>query len=128
MQYTQAKPGRIFVIAVEHGENIINNLQNLAEKEKISCAVFHLLGALKHAELVIGPKKPVLPPDRQKILIDNNASEFMGFGTIFLQEQKPSIHIHLSMGNKTITQTGHLLPDHEVFIISEMALTSSVKL
>lgn len=122
MHYKQVQPGRIFLITVEHGENIITSLEQLAKKEHITAAYLQLLGACKHAQLVIGPKKPVLPPQRETETIKNTASECIGFGTLFLQTGKPIIHLHLALGNKKITKIGHLLHKHEVFIIAEIIL------
>jgi len=127
MEYSQAQTGRVFVMKVNHGENIINSLEVLAKKENLTAATIHLLGACAYAELVIGPEDPTLPPKRYKEFIKNNASEFLGFGTIFLKDNKPNIHIHISLGNKTIVKTGHLLNNHEVFIISEVIITELLK-
>ncbi len=99
MKYTQGTIGRIFLVKFENNDILIPNLSALAKKEKIKSAALFFIGALKKGDLVTGPKKPVIPPQPNKITF-KDGWEVMGMGTLFTNAQGPQIHIHASMGKK----------------------------
>ncbi len=49
MEYASARMGRIFVARVDHGEDLLGELQALLRKEGVSHGFMLLLGALQGA-------------------------------------------------------------------------------
>lgn len=119
MKYTQGRIGRIFVLRFDDGDVVLDELKRLAKKEKIRSAVFLFLGALKKGHLVTGPKKPVVPPEPNRLRF-KDGWEALGAGTLFPSaEGAPQIHIHASMGRKKKVLTGCVRGDSEVFLMIE---------
>lgn len=118
MEYTQGRIGRIFLLKFNDNDVLLDRLNFFARKEKLKAATMVFIGALKKGELVTGPKKPVIPPEPNKVLF-KDAWEVMGIGTIFTNATGPQIHIHGSMGKKLKTLTGCVRGKSRVFLIIE---------
>lgn len=118
MQYTKGSVGRIFVVKFEDGDVLLEKLSILVKKEKIRSAAMIFIGALKKGDLVTGPKKPVIPPEPNKVNFEK-AWEALGIGTIFTNKSGPQIHIHSAMGKKLKTLTGCVRGKSEVFLVIE---------
>ncbi|MFH1507829.1 MAG: DUF296 domain-containing protein [Candidatus Omnitrophota bacterium] len=121
MHYTQGSLGRIFLLKFEHNDILLEELHSLARKEKIMAAALIFIGALKRGDLVTGPKKPVIPPQPNKIRF-RNGWEAMGMGTIFTGKSGPQIHIHGSMGKKNKVLTGCVRGRSQVFLVIEAVI------
>ncbi len=108
MKYSQAKQGRIFIIRLEDGDIIHQEIEKFAREKSIKAGALIILGgADQGSKLVVGPehgrKEPIVPMEH----ILNNVSEIAGTGTIFLNEKgKPILHMHIACGRKTSTVTG----------------------
>lgn len=102
----------------EDDDIFIDKLSSLARKEKIKAATLIFLGALKKGTLVTGPKKPVIPPEPNKMSF-KDGWEVMGIGTIFTNSKGPQIHIHSAMGKKNKTLTGCVREKTKVFLVIE---------
>jgi len=61
MQCIEGRPGRIFVLRIDHGEDLIKALEECIAEKDIRCGFIQVLGAVRSAHLVIGPEEPVLP-------------------------------------------------------------------
>lgn len=96
----------------------IDKLSELARKEKIKAATLIFLGALKKGTLVTGPKKPVIPPQPNRLEF-KDGWEAMGIGTIFTNKKGPQIHIHTAMGKKNKALTGCLREKSRIFLVIE---------
>jgi len=118
MQYTKGTIGRVFLVKFEDGDVLIDKLGDLAGKEKIRAATLIFLGALRKGSLVTGPKKPVIPPEPNKVSF-KDGWEVMGIGTIFTNKTGPQIHIHSSMGKKQKVLTGCVRGKSKVFLVVE---------
>lgn len=137
MRYTQGKIGRVFVVKFEDGDILLEKLAELVKKEKIKSAAMVFIGALKKGDLVTGPKKPLIPPEPNKVNFEK-AWEALGIGTIFTpapisssgnannklvrgftNKSGPQIHIHSAMGKKLKTLTGCVRGKSEVFLVIE---------
>jgi predicted DNA-binding protein with PD1-like motif len=118
MQYTQGTIARIFLVKFENNDILIDNLSRLAKQEKIKAASVIFIGALRQGDLVTGPKKPVIPPQPNKIDF-KDGWEVMGIGTIFTNSRGPQIHIHASMGKKNKVLTGCVRGKSKVFLVIE---------
>lgn len=118
MKYSKADLGRVFLLKFEDGDIMSDELQKLAKKEAINAACFVFLGALKKGVLVTGPKKPVIPPEPNRVNF-KDGWEVMGVGTIFSNKSGPQLHIHASMGKKNKALTGCVRADSKIFLVIE---------
>ena len=106
------------MVKFEDDDVLIDNLSLLAKKEKIKAASMIFIGALKKGDLVTGPKKPVIPPEANKVAF-KDGWEVMGIGTIFTNLKGPQLHIHASMGKKNKVLTGCVRGKSKVFLVVE---------
>lgn len=118
MEYVKGKIGRVFTVRIDHGEDLILELIKLAELEQIESAVFMLLGALKEAKFVTGPKESITPPEPVWSGFDD-VHEILGIGNIFLKDGKPKIHLHAGAGRGDNLKLGCLRGESEVFMVVE---------
>lgn len=118
MEYAKGRIGRVFTVRIDHGDDLILELIKLAELEHIESAVFILLGALKEAKLVTGPKENITPPELVWSGF-NDAHEILGIGDIFLKDGKPKIHLHAGAGRGDNVRMGCLRGESEVFMVVE---------
>ncbi|MDK2939854.1 MAG: uncharacterized protein PWQ51_2019 [Methanolobus sp.] len=121
MEYSQGSIGRVFTVRLDQGDNILKELEGLAVSQNIRSAMFTMLGAVKEANLVVGPKENIVPPDPQWARI-NDAHELIGVGNIFWESEtgKPKIHLHSAAGRGESTKTGCLRENSEVFMVVEV--------
>jgi len=118
MKYTKGSVGRVFLLKFEDGDILIDSLSLFVKQERIKAATIFFIGALKKGNLVTGPKKPVIPPQPNKVSF-KDGWEVMGIGTIFVNSKGPQIHIHTSMGKKNWVLTGCLRGKSSVFLVIE---------
>ena len=118
MKYTSGKIGRIFILKFEDRDIFLDKLAKFAKKERLKAATVMFIGALKEGNLVTGPKKPVIPPEPNKVLF-SGGWEVVGLGTIFCNSKGPQIHIHSSMGKKNRVLTGCVRGKAKVFLVIE---------
>ena len=108
MKYSQAKQGRIFIIRLEDGDIIHEEIEKFAREKSIKAGALIILGgADQGSKLVVGPehgrKEPIVPMEH----ILDNVNEIAGTGTIFPDKKgKPILHMHIACGRKTSTITG----------------------
>ena len=108
MKYSEARQGRVFVIRLEDGDVIHEEIEKFAREKSVKAGVLIILGgADQGSKLVVGPeqgrKKPIKP--LQYIL--DNVHEAAGTGTIFPGEKGlPVLHMHIACGRKDQTVTG----------------------
>ncbi|HEY3361883.1 MAG TPA: PPC domain-containing DNA-binding protein [Methanosarcina sp.] len=119
MEYAKGRIGRVFTVRIDHGDDLILELIKLAELEHIESAVFMLLGALKEAKLVTGPKENMTPPELVWSGF-NDAHEILGIGDIFLKDGKPKIHLHAGAGRGDNVKVGCLRGENKVFMVVEV--------
>jgi len=77
-----------------------------------------LLGALKEAKFVTGPKESITPPEPVWSGFDD-VHEILGIGNIFLKDGKPKIHLHAGAGRGDNLKLGCLRGESEVFMVVE---------
>lgn len=119
MKYTSGKVGRIFVLKFENNDILLDEIKRFSKKERLRSAVFVFIGAMREGLLVTGPKKPVIPPEPNKVNF-KDGWEVFGVGTIFSNPKKePQIHIHGSMGKKDKMLTGCIRGGSKVFLVVE---------
>ncbi len=119
MDYRKGSIGRIFAVRIEHGEDVLAELSGLAVKEDIKSAFLIMLGAMGNADLVIGPKDKVTPPEVVWSKF-NDAREIMGAGNIFWENGSPKIHLHGAAGNRSGMTMGCIRKQAEAFMVVEV--------
>ncbi|MDD5129176.1 MAG: DUF296 domain-containing protein [Candidatus Omnitrophica bacterium] len=118
MKYTKGALGRVFLLKFENNDVLIDKLSLFIKKERIKAATMIFIGALREGDLVTGPKKPVIPPQPNKVAF-KDGWEVMGIGTVFVNSRGPQIHIHSSMGKKNKSLTGCVRGKSKVFLVIE---------
>ena len=121
MQYAEGRPGRIFYVRVDHGEDLIAGLLSFVKVHDIRCGVIHLLGALLEGGMVTGPEYPVLPPDPHREGFAGGW-EVLGIATISWSAGEPHLHLHGATGKGTSVLTGCIRGEAEVYIVVEAVI------
>lgn len=124
MRYEQVEQGRVFVIRLEDGDIVHEEIERFAGEKSIGAAALIILGgADKNSELVTGPLK-----DRETPVVTVNrfldrAHEVAGVGTIFPDEKgNPVLHMHMALGRENETTTGCIRKGVKVWRIMEAVL------
>lgn len=124
MKYSQAKLGRTFIIRLEDGDIIHEEIEKFARDQSINAAALIIIGgADEGSKLVVGPEqgrtKPILPMEH----ILDNVHEVAGTGTIFPDEKgNPVLHMHVACGRNTSTVTGCVRKGVKVWHVMEIVL------
>lgn len=122
MQYRQGQLGRVFLARVEHGENLLEEIRNLARAEHLDGAVIFMIGALKSASMVVGPRECTVPPEPVWESF-GDGREILGIGTLYPDEMgEPALHLHGVLGKGQVSLTGCLRANTEVYLIVEMVI------
>ena len=119
MDYRKGSIGRIFVARIDHGEDLLKELNGLAVREDIRSAFFMILGAAGKAQLVTGPKEKSVPPVTVWSAFDD-VREIVGAGNIFLENGVPKIHLHAVAGNNRGLTMGCIRKEAEAFMVLEV--------
>ncbi|MGB2599427.1 MAG: DUF296 domain-containing protein [Candidatus Omnitrophota bacterium] len=122
MEYSRGSIGRIFLVKFEHGDNLLEEIKKLINKENISAATVSFIGALSGGDIVTGPKETKLPPE-PNFMTFKDGREVIGFGTIIKKDGEPSVHVHSSLGRGEDVLTGCLRNNVEVFVTIEAVIT-----
>jgi predicted DNA-binding protein with PD1-like motif len=124
MRYSEAGLGRVFVCRLEDGDRLPDTIEDFAREHGIKAAmVFFLGGAERDGKVVVGPEdgaasKPV--PMIERLL---GASEALGVGTIFINQDKiPKLHLHSAFGRQRETITGCTREGIEIWRIGEVII------
>lgn len=121
MQYREGKIGRVFLLKIEHGEDLLESINKVVVLEKVGAAVLFLLGGLGGASVVVGPKGKEIPPDPEWRSFQDRR-EMLGMGTVFWGDQRPIIHLHASMGRGDTVLTGCVREQAEVYLVGEVIM------
>ena len=124
MKYSQAKQGRTFIIRLEDGDIVHEEIEKFAREKSIKAAALIILGgADKGSKLIVGPehgrREPIIPMEH----VLDNVHEIAGTGTIFPDENgKPVLHMHMACGRKTSSVTGCVRKGVKVWHVMEVIL------
>ncbi|OGR07861.1 MAG: DNA-binding protein [Deltaproteobacteria bacterium RIFOXYD12_FULL_50_9] len=121
MEYKVGSIGRVIVARFDDGEDFLGSLRDLVTQEQIRAGWFHILGGLRHADAVSGPKEPVMPPDPVWQTVDG-AREVLGAGSIFWDGAKPKFHLHSALGHHGETLLGCVRRNTSVYLILEVCI------
>lgn len=118
MQYVQGRWGRVFIVRIDHGEDLLLTLHQFIAEIGIQHGFIQFLGALGDGRMVTGPGHLVLPPEPHFESFEGGW-ELFGMATIFPAEEGPRIHIHASVGRGTDAMTGCLRERAITYIVVE---------
>jgi predicted DNA-binding protein with PD1-like motif len=121
MQYSEGNLGRIFVLRMDHGEDLIASLQKFLREKKIESCMALFMGALRDGRAVTGPEAPVIPPVPHYESFES-AWEVFGMATVYPSSEGPMLHIHSGLGRGTKTIVGCIRERAEVYLIVEVVL------
>ena len=126
MKVSEGRLGRVLVVRLEDGEDITRSIEQAAREHRVRSAVVWLLGAARDGELVVGPRKTEIPPERWAMGFDEGR-ELAGVGTIFPRDGQPSLHLHAATGRGDTTLTGCILPGTQTFLIVEAVIVEVLR-
>lgn len=125
MNYQVGTPGRIVVARFNDGDDILGGLEEIARRENLRAAAFHLVGAMKGGRYVVGPEREEIPPvPVWRQLAESH--EAVGFGTIFWEGDRPKVHYHGAFGKRDQVKVGCLREASEAFLVLEAVITEIV--
>jgi predicted DNA-binding protein with PD1-like motif len=121
MDYRKGSIGRVFIVRFDEGDLFLEGLLEIITEEKITNGWFHVLGGLREADVVIGPKEPVMPPEPVWSEV-RGARETIGTGSIFWDGNEPKIHLHAALGNHGETLTACVRKGTKVYLVLEVVI------
>jgi predicted DNA-binding protein with PD1-like motif len=121
MQYTEGQLGRVFVVRIDDGEDMLISLHQFINDKSIQAGSILFLGALMNGRMVTGPEEPVIPPVPHFVMFEGGWEVF-GIGTIFMGEGGPHIHYHASVGRSGHALTGCLREKATTYLIVEAVI------
>ncbi len=121
MEYRKGTIGRIFSVRFDEGDFFLEEMIELIRKENIRAGWFHVLGGLREADVVTGPREPTMPPEPVWREV-RGAREVLGTGTVFWDENEPKIHLHAAMGHHGDTLTACVRKGTKVYLVLEVMI------
>jgi predicted DNA-binding protein with PD1-like motif len=121
MQYTEGQLGRVFVVRIDDGEDMLISLHQFISNKSIQAGSILFLGALMNGRMVTGPEDPVIPPVPHFVMFEGGWEVF-GVGTIYPGEGGPHIHYHASVGRSGHALTGCLREKAITYLIIEAVI------
>ncbi len=124
MKYSQAKPGRIFVLRLEDGDIVHETIESFARQKAIKAASLIALGAAdKGSRLVVGPEKGRAEKIIPQTIELEDVYEVTGSGTLFADEKGvPQLHMHLACGRGDQAVTGCVRAGVRVWHVLEVVI------
>jgi len=110
------------VLRFDDKDDLLNEMKSVAFKEKIKVGTIMLLGGLRHAGVVSGPREAVIPPDPMWIKV-SDGREVLGFGTLIWKGNEPIIHLHGAVGRDRETITGCIRKESSMYLVVEAVIT-----
>jgi len=121
MQYTEGQLGRVFVVRIDDGEDMLVSLYQFIKDKSVQAGSIVFLGALMNGRMVTGPEEPVIPPVPHFVLFEGGWEVF-GVGTIYPGEGGPHIHYHASVGRSGHALTGCLREKAITYLVIEAVI------
>ena len=121
MDYQTGRMGRVVVARGFEGEDVYAEIESIAAKENVRFAAVVVVGGLRKARVVVGPKDPDGPIEPMFTQFDD-AREIAGVGTIFPSQSGPKLHLHGAIGRGEKTIVGCPRGGATVFCVLEVIL------
>ena len=124
MKYSQAEQGRVFVLRLEDGETVHEEIEKFARSQSITAAALIIIGgATEGSKLVVGPEMGQARPIHPMEHIIEDVHEIFGTGTLFPDEEgNPILHMHMACGRNNHTVTGCIRSGVKVWQVMEVIL------
>ncbi len=124
MKYSEAKQGRVFVVRLEDGDILHEEIEKFASEKNISAASLIAVGGVdKGSKLVVGPENGRAEKINPMIHIIDDVCEIAGTGTIFPDDEgTPILHMHIACGRKDKTITGCVRTGVKIWHILEVVI------
>jgi predicted DNA-binding protein with PD1-like motif len=121
MQYSEGSLGRVFVLRMDDGEDLIESLRKFVRALGIDSCMALFIGALKEGRAVTGPELPTIPPlphwEEYR-----DGWEVFGMATIYPSAGGPRLHIHSTIGKSREALLGCIREKAEVYLVVEAVL------
>jgi predicted DNA-binding protein with PD1-like motif len=121
MQYTEGQLGRVFVVRIDDGEDMLVSLRQFIHDKGIQAGSIFFLGALRTGRMVTGPEEPIIPPVPHFVMFEGGWEVF-GVGTIYAGEGGPHVHYHASVGRAGHALTGCLREKAVTYLLVEAVI------
>jgi len=123
MDYQTGKIGRVIVARGFEGEDVYEEIESIAAREGVRSAAVILIGGLRSARVVVGPKSPTGPIEPRYTEFDD-AREIAGVGTIFrdCDDDSPKLHFHAAIGRGDEVLAGCPRGGAKVFCVLEVVI------
>ncbi|MBN1936136.1 MAG: DNA-binding protein [Anaerolineae bacterium] len=125
MLYSEARPGRVFVIRLEHGDILHKEIERFAREHAIRAAALIVVGGGDTGStLVVGPERGDQRPIVPMTYVLDNVHEIAGTGTLFWDQEtdEPLLHMHIACGREGATRTGCVRQGVRVWQLMEIVL------
>jgi len=124
MKYSEAKKGRVFIIRLEDGDVLHEEIEKFACKKNIKAASLIAVGGVdKGSKLVVGPEDGRAENVNPMIHVIEDVCEIVGTGTIFPDDEgNPILHMHIASGRKDKTFTGCVRCGVKIWHVLEIIL------
>ena len=124
MRYSEAKQGRTFIIRLEDGDILHEEIERFAGEKGIKAAsVIAVGGADKGSRLIVGPEEGRADKINPMEHTLEDVCEISGTGTLFPDDEgNPILHMHIACGRKDKTITGCVRAGVKVWHIMEIIL------
>ncbi len=124
MKHAAASPGRSFILRLEDGEVLHEQLESFAFDNGIRAASVIAVGGADHgSRLVVGPRDGRVSPVEPMHHELEGVHELSGSGTIFPDEDgAPLLHMHASCGRAGSSVTGCVRAGIRVWLIMEVVI------
>jgi predicted DNA-binding protein with PD1-like motif len=124
MQYCEAKQGRVFVLRLEHGDVVHEEIERFAREKGIGAAALIAVGgAGAESSLVVGPKDGDARPIDPMVHLLGNVHEIVGTGTLFKDDEgNPILHMHMACGRSEGAVAGCIRSGVTVWQVMEVVL------
>ena len=124
MKYSEAGQGRTFILRLEDGEIVHEEIERFARQHAIRAAALIVVGgADQGSRLVVGPEEGRAQPVSPMEHILKNVYEVAGTGTLIPDEEgNPVLHMHIACGRKDQTITGCVRKGVKVWHVLEVVL------
>lgn len=121
MQYSEGSLGRVFVLRMDDGEDLIASLQKFLREMKVQSCMALFIGAVRDGRMVTGPEEPVVPPVPHFEPF-TDAWEVFGMATVYPSAEGPKIHIHSALGQRREALLGCIREKAGVYLVVEAVL------
>ena len=124
MKYSSAQPGRIFILRLENGEIVHEEIERFAREQSIKAAALIIVGgADDKSTFVVGPAQGDARPVHPMTHVLEGVHEVAGVGTLFPDDQgNPSLHMHMACGRNEKAIAGCIRTGVKVWEVMEVIL------